>query len=145
MPSPKSIPTILWIDNDIQFIEDIEKKFNNHYLIIKAQHFNTALEILRSHPPELIITEWILPDEQKEKIIYSLKDMIKHIPVIIVSSHNESRDIVKAIKAGVQDYITKPVSNAQDLLEIINNTSESIATFNKTFFNHDSPKIMNQQ
>jgi len=140
MPSPKSIPTILWIDNDIQFIEDIEKKFNNHYLIIKAQHFNTALEILRSHPPELIITEWILPDEQKEKIIYSLKDMIKHIPVIIVSSHNESRDIVKAIKAGVQDYITKPVSNAQDLLEIINNTSESIATFNKTFFNHDSPK-----
>ena len=37
------------------------------------------------------------------------KDELKEVPVLFLTSNNEKEHVVKAIKAGVKDYIVKPV------------------------------------
>ena len=145
MSSSSTLPIILWLDNNIQFIGDINNKLDKQYQIIQANHLKKAKKILQSHEPDIILTEWVLPDEENEQIIIKLKEIAKKVPLIVVSSLNDPQSIVKAIKTGAHDYITKPVSDLSKFCERIRNAINEVSTATTINKNIDSESKKNNE
>lgn len=69
-----------------------------------------ALQAARVEPPDLILLDITMPDMNGYEVCEQLKadDNLKGIPVIFISSLNDTIDKVKAFSVGGLDYVTKP-------------------------------------
>lgn len=67
-------------------------------------------DVLKAETPDLIMLDVMLPDTDGLTILKNLKgdERYSDIPVIMLTAKNSEIDIVKALDAGAEDYITKP-------------------------------------
>ena len=61
---------------------------------------------------DLLVTEWDLPGESGLELIRALREEPARaaLPVILVSARNSRLDVEKAVQAGVNGYVLKPVN-----------------------------------
>jgi len=64
-----------------------------------------------NHPPKVILLDLRLPKVDGLEVLQKLKsdERTKAIPVVILTSSKEDRDITESYKLGVNSYINKPV------------------------------------
>ena len=88
--------------------------------IREAQDGRAALEEIGQQIPQLVITDWGMPKVNGLQLLQILRkhEMLKDIPVLMITSHAEKDYIVTAIQEGVSSYIVKPF-NATTLEEKI--------------------------
>ena len=69
-----------------------------------------ALEFVSDHVPDLIILDIMLPDMDGRKLLATIRSnpKLQLVPVIFVSARNQLDDKVEALRAGADDYVTKP-------------------------------------
>jgi DNA-binding NtrC family response regulator len=78
-----------------------------------------ALERLaRDNPPDVVILDVLMPQLDGVETLKRYRAAGGRIPVIMCSALDESDTVVKAMRAGATDYITKPF-NTDELREII--------------------------
>ena len=77
-----------------------------------AENGIEALDVLEeiSDYVVLIILDWEMPMMNGYEFLIKLKETenLKNIPVIMLSGETNSQSIIKALKAGAVQYITKP-------------------------------------
>lgn len=82
-----------------------------------------ALKILNLEPIKLVFLDWNMPKLNGYDMLVQMKqdDMLKNIPVIMVTSEGGKKEVLSAIKAGVADYIVKPfeVDVLQKKIELV--------------------------
>jgi DNA-binding NtrC family response regulator len=71
--------------------------------------------------PDLVLLDLKLPDMSGIDVLRSLKAQRPATPVIIISAHGDTRAAAEAVKAGAEDYFTKPF-DLDDLLHVIERT-----------------------
>jgi len=92
----------------------------NHptYKIYQANSGQSALNAIEFSMPDIILSDWEMPDMTGIELIRQLKtgNATCHIPAIIVSGVMiRPKDLKTAIEAGAVDYIRKPI-NAVEML-----------------------------
>jgi two-component system, response regulator len=67
------------------------------------------------HPPKLILLDLKLPKVDGLQVLQQIKACpeLRAVPVVVLTSSSEQRDIVESYKLGVNSYIQKPVDIAQ--------------------------------
>jgi CheY-like chemotaxis protein len=109
---------ILLVD-DVQLFLKLEETFfkRTGCEIFTADSGVKCLESALANKPDLIVLDLIMPDVMGDEVIKRLKsdDKTKSIPIIIVSTSADEKDIQRCRDAGAVDYVTKPI-NAQELL-----------------------------
>lgn len=74
--------------------------------------FGTAKEFTLALPRErfdLLILDWMLPDSDGTTVLRWVRENLGwNIPVIFITARDSEADIVTALRAGADDYITKP-------------------------------------
>lgn len=72
----------------------------------------SAIEILKNHPIDVIFLNMFLGGENSYKFLERLKsnEDSRNIPVIMISSNDDSELLVKCIEAGAEDYLVKPLN-----------------------------------
>ncbi len=102
--------TILVVDDTEVNIELMEAMLGNMYHIVIAYDGKTALRIVESVKPELILLDVMMPDMDGYEVCRRLKanEMTQHIPVIFITALSGEEDETKGFKLGAVDYITKP-------------------------------------
>ena len=80
-----------------------------------AQSGRQGLEKARSERPDLIILDWMLPDISGLDVLDGLRSHPRtaNVPVIMLSARAEVSDKVTGLKAGADEYVTKPVDTAE--------------------------------
>ncbi len=89
------------------------------YDFIEAEDGEEALKLLENEYDDisLILLDWNMPGLDGYELLQMLKsdDRYKEIPVMMVTTESEKSNIIRAIKAGAINYLTKPFSN-EDLI-----------------------------
>ncbi len=89
-------------------LEEIIKNMGCEPLL--AENGQQALELAQQSLPKLILSDISMPGMDGFELCKSLKanSKTKEIPIIFISAFDEAEDIVKGLKLGGEDYITKP-------------------------------------
>jgi two-component system KDP operon response regulator KdpE len=79
-----------------------------NYEVVEAGNGRTAIEMVRSEKPDLIILDLGLPDISGHDILAQWRAESLPLPIVILSSRTDEAGIVQALELGADDYITKP-------------------------------------
>lgn len=82
------------------------------YEVTHAATCRAAREAVRASPPDAIILDYRLPDCVSLEIIPELKFLDPECAIILLTAHGSIDLAVEAIKAGAEQFITKPVELA---------------------------------
>lgn len=90
---------------------------SNDYKVFEASTGKEGLSFVANHPPDLILLDLGLPDENGHNVLKHLREWFSN-PIIIVSVQSSEEDIVKALDNGASDYLIKPFRTGELLARI---------------------------
>ena len=109
---------ILIIDDEIQIRKLLEITLNsNDYTTMSAATAKEGTMMSVIHPPDLIILDLGLPDEDGQLVLRKLREWYLGA-IIILSVRSSEEEIVKALDNGANDYLTKPFRTGELLARI---------------------------
>jgi two-component system, NtrC family, response regulator AtoC len=98
----------------------------NSYQVETAGTGRVALEKVRNDPPpDLVLLDLLMPEMDGFETLDVLRRTRPGLKVIILTSSNDTRHAVQAMRRGAMDYLTKPISKAE--LEACIQASLSVA------------------
>ena len=103
---------ILVVEDNEQNRVLMRQIFTHHgYEVMEATDGLTGLEMARAHMPDLILLDIQMPVMNGYMVIRELRNTpeLKKIKVIAVTSFAMKGDREKALEAGFDDYVTKPI------------------------------------
>lgn len=110
---------ILIVEDDTTFASILENFLRKHDFEVEVRYsVKTGLEVLQNDDFQLLLLDYRLGDGTALDLLNELQREEKMIPSIIMTSFNDVRTAVRAIRQGVFDYITKPV-NPDELMLIV--------------------------
>ena len=86
--------------------------------IYEAEDGIDALSLLQDNNNfELIITDWLMPNMDGLELVEDIKSdkTLENIPILMITSVDDKINVIKALRAGIRDYIAKPFK--PDLLQ----------------------------
>ena len=89
--------------------------------VITAANGPEGLEMARRERPDIVLIDLLMPDMDGEQVCRSIKSdpELRHIPVIVLTSSDDPNDRARAIRAGADDVLSKPI-NRVTLIEAVN-------------------------
>ena len=87
------------------------------YRFDEAETAREGIQLAVSQPPDLIILDLGLPDQNGLDVLRQIRDW-SSVPIIIVSARGQERDKVLALDSGANDYLTKPFGVGELLARI---------------------------
>lgn len=101
---------ILIVDDATENIDILGDALSDYKRMI-ALNGKKALELaMGNNPPDLILLDIIMPGMDGYEVCRRLKrnEKTREIPVIFLTAKTESESIIKGLKLGAADYVTKP-------------------------------------
>ena len=117
----KDKSVILVVDDQFQNIELLEAYLvPQGYEIVKAASGEEALEKLVNSQIDLVLLDVMMPRMSGIEVLEKLRadEKTKAIPVVMVTVLKETEDKVKALEAGCDDFISKPVDKVELLARV---------------------------
>ena len=114
---------ILIVDDTLANLRLLSTMLSDHnYKVRSVINGQMALMGIQAAPPDLILLDIMMPDIDGYEVCQQLKanPQTRDIPVIFLSSLNETLYKVKAFAAGGVDYITKPFQVEEVLIRVEN-------------------------
>lgn len=102
--------TILVVDDTEENIDILVDALGDDYELIVATDGTSALELMKSEKPDLILLDIMMPGLSGYEVCYRLKKDPKteDIPIIFLTAISDIQSKTKAFEAGAVDYIIKP-------------------------------------
>lgn len=111
---------ILVVENDREILNVISYILKDEgYNVKSIQSLKGIIELIHTYKPDVILLDIIIPEVESSEICKTIKstDGIKHIPVIVLSTHPKVTASIKEICA--DDVISKPF-DINNLVQVIN-------------------------
>ena len=106
------LPVLLIAEDDPELNHFIASQFSNDYRIIQAFDGGQAYKQALSDPPELVITDLMMPVSDGIALCNRLKSELttSHIPVVMLTAKGQDEDKLRGIQTGADAYLVKPFS-----------------------------------
>ena len=103
---------ILVVDDNAANADVLVDTFSREYEVSVAMDGESALEIVESNPPHLILLDILMPEMGGYEVCRRLKANLSHrkIPVIFLTEKDEVENETKGLGLGAVDYISKPIN-----------------------------------
>jgi two-component system KDP operon response regulator KdpE len=109
---------ILIVDDEPQIRKLLEITLQgNNYKVSEAATAKEGLMMAANHPPDLVLLDLGLPDENGHAVLQKLREWYNR-PIIILSVQSSEEDIVKALDNHATDYLVKPFRTGELLARI---------------------------
>lgn len=121
MTFTRRLSRILIIEDDPVSRNLLKNIFRNeNYEVIETADGIKGLEMALADPPDLICLDIILPGLSGYEVCRSIKqnEAGANIPILMITALTKREDIVKGLKSGATDYITKPFSPVEVLARV---------------------------
>ena len=109
---------LLFIDDDSDFLIGMKMLLAEDYAMLTAQSIAEGLAVLESQDVDLVLLDVGLGDENGLAGIRRIHSVHPSVGVCMLSGLRDPKTVVRAIRAGAIDYLTKPL-DATELAEIL--------------------------
>ena len=96
--------------------------------IYEADSAEKALEIFKEHPVDVVVMDLGLPGMNGIDATKKLRDSNKDVKVIILTSHNDEKEVLNSLKAGANAYCSKEI-NPQRHVAVVQSVADGAAWF----------------
>ncbi len=113
--------TILVVDDTPQNIKVLEAMLTPRgYKVVTAHSGGEALEQVRAEAPDLLLLDILMPGMSGYEVVQHLRadPATRFLPVVMVTALGAQEEKVKAIEAGADDFLTKPVNQLELLARV---------------------------
>jgi DNA-binding NarL/FixJ family response regulator len=103
--------TLLVVDDDPHLIQLLRDYLEfRGYQVMGAAHGKEAMELLSTHPPDLIICDVMMPEMDGYSFVQALRQNspCSWVPVIFLSAKDQSQDRIRGLSLGGDVYMVKP-------------------------------------
>ncbi len=114
---------VLIVDDNTDLTDFLESEFKNKFdKVYKAANGFEALSLIKSHIPDIIISDVMMPRMDGFELCKTIKEdiNISHIPIILLTARDDKQSHIYGYKNGADGYLSKPFE-MEMLLEIIHN------------------------
>jgi two-component system response regulator HydG len=110
---PKPLPTVLIVDDEPSILDALQKVLTKENMHVRvAQSGQQALDILRLHPVQVMITDLRMPGMTGEDLLKAVKAITPEVEVLVMTAYGTVENAVAAMKLGAYDFISKPLKRA---------------------------------
>jgi len=116
------------------------------YEIVVATDGEEALSFAREYTPDLLLLDVMMPKIDGVDVCRTLRadPSLPFIPIIMITAKSSTQDVITALEAGADEYLTKPVDHAalvarvksmlrlKALADTVNEQSRKLAEWNAT-------------
>ncbi len=101
---------ILVVEDEPELLEFLRSTLSNDYDVEIANSTSTGLNIAINRIPEIIISDWTLPDHNGGWLCRKIaeNELTAHIPVMILTAHNSDTNQKEAFDSGAVAWMNKP-------------------------------------
>lgn len=110
--------------NDVDFISKI----------YEAGSAEKAYEIVKDDKIDVIIMDLGLPETDGITAIKQIKETNPDIKFVVLTSHNDKKDVLNSLKSGAQAYCSKEI-NLQRLIEVVHSVIDGASWFDPSISN----------
>jgi two-component system, NtrC family, response regulator AtoC len=79
-----------------------------NFVCTEAESAEAALESIEVAPPDVVITDLMLPNLSGAELLRKIREVLPHAEVAIMTGHGSIESAVDAMRHGAYDYIEKP-------------------------------------
>lgn len=111
--------TVLLVDDDLDVCSEFQV-FLEHkgFEVMTSGNALDALRCFRSKTPDIVLTDYRMPELTGLDLLKDIKQLKPEIPVVLMSGDADMRTAVDAIKADAFDFLRKPISSAE-LMQVL--------------------------
>ncbi|TQR60793.1 response regulator transcription factor [Campylobacter troglodytis] len=111
--------TLMIVEDEDKLREGLSKALSEFFLkIITAKNGDEGLKKFKKFNPDIIITDILMPIVDGLDMAKEIKKISKQTPIIVLSAYSEKDRLLRAIDAGIDKYLIKPI-DVDELLRII--------------------------
>lgn len=96
--------------------------------IFEADSAEKAIEIFNNNQIDVVIMDLGLPNMNGIEATKKIRSSNKDVKIIILTSHNDEKEVLSSLKAGANAYCSKEI-NPQRLIQVVHSVSEGAAWF----------------
>jgi DNA-binding NtrC family response regulator len=105
---------ILIVDDSPATLEMLERNLSSEgYEVLAAPGVVEAIKILDDTPTDLVITDYKMPEISGMDLIRYVRENLKNTEVMMITGYATVEGAVDAIKAGAEEYLTKPFTDEE--------------------------------
>jgi len=102
---------LLIVEDDPGIQDMLKFSFQSEgYELYQAYTVKQGWEIIESKAIDLVLLDWMLPDNSGIDLLHRIRKYHTALPVIMVTAKSEEEDRILGLDVGADDYVTKPFS-----------------------------------
>jgi len=117
-------PTLLLIDDDIEFLNDFTFLLKSYYKTEIAESSEKGLQKIQEIHPDLVLLDLMLGEESGIDVLKLIKNIDPNLPVIMITEHTSIDTAVEAMKIGAENYVAKNL-NIKELNALVEKVLKS--------------------
>lgn len=112
---------LVMVADDNRYVNDIMTEMLKEagYEVLPVFDGQSALSLFDDRRPDLVLLDYRMPEMDGIDVLREIKRMDANAPVIFITGEGSEDVAVQAMKAGADDYISKPIS-FPDMLQTVN-------------------------
>src|SRR5262245_36814034 len=109
-PEKRRSEKLLVVDDDALIRRSLAEVLRlEGYQVLEASTGAEAIRIVGAHAPNLVVTDFNMPEVDGLQLLRELRARKPDLPVILVTGYGTVEQAVEAMKAGAWDYVSKPI------------------------------------
>lgn len=112
---------LLIAEDDKTMRRFLRKNLEEHgYEIIECDNGRDAYTLIKNQGIRLALVDWMLPEMDGLSLCEKIreKNLSRYVYLIILTAKSEKADLITALKAGVDDFLTKPFDGEELILRL---------------------------
>lgn len=112
-PADESRPVILLAEDNPDLSRFMTEALSRDYHVLSAENGRKALDLFeKSAPPDVVISDAMMPEMNGDVLLKEIRNLPegREVPFIFLTGRADDDFKVRVLRAGAQDYLSKPFS-----------------------------------
>ncbi len=117
---------ILIIDDEESIRHSLASFFEDEgFDVLTAENGQTGLDLFLNGKIDIVLTDLRMPVKDGIDVMKDIHAHDPEMPIVIISGVGRKEDVIKAIRMGAKDYISKPIDDLSEISHVINKVLEN--------------------